>query len=93
MIISYKYQSRSAVSHIQNFGDLLGDAASPAGDEAPTPGRCGFLPLEMYHLLERCTSPTPDAASPECGCRVSRWRCRISTGDLQNSGYVTLLFN
>jgi hypothetical protein len=30
-------------------------------------------------------------ASPECGCRVSRWRCGISTGDLQNSGYVTLL--
>jgi hypothetical protein len=45
----------------------------------------------MYYLFERCTFPMRDAASPECGCCVSLWRCGISTGDLQNSGYVTLL--
>ncbi len=39
------------VSHIQDFGDattpLVRDAASLAGDAAPTLGRCGHLPLEM----------------------------------------------
>ncbi len=49
------------VSNIQNFGDA---PASPTGDAAPTLRRCEYCPLEMYHLLERCTSPTKDAASP-----------------------------
>jgi hypothetical protein len=78
--------------HISRILEIFcGDAASPAGDAAPALGRCGLLPLEMYYLHERCTFPIRDAVSPECGCRVSRWRCGISTEDLQNSGYVTLL--
>jgi len=36
------------VSHIPDFGDA---ATSPAGDAAPTLGRCGHPPLEIYHLL------------------------------------------
>jgi hypothetical protein len=78
--------------HISRILEIsCGDAASPARDAAPALRRCSLLPLEMYYLLERCTSSIRDAASPECGCRVSGWRCGISTGDLQNSGYVTLL--
>jgi hypothetical protein len=56
------------VSHIPSFGDAptspCEDAASPTGDAAPTFGRCGHRPLDMYPLLERCTYHTRDAASP-----------------------------
>ncbi len=83
---------QSQQCHISRILKIFcGDAASPTGDAAPALGRCDLLPLEMYYLFERCTFPMRDAASPECGCCVSLWRCGISTGDLQNSGYVILL--
>jgi len=63
-----KRLSFGAVSHILDFRDAPtspdGDAAFPAGDATPTPGRCAHRPLEMYYLLEICTSPTKNVASP-----------------------------
>ncbi len=56
------------VSHILDCRDAFtspdGDAASPAGDAALTTGRCAHRILEMYHLLEICTSPTTNAIFP-----------------------------
>jgi hypothetical protein len=45
---------------------------------------CAYL-KEIIHLQ------WSKIASPGCWCRVSRRRCGISIGDLQISGYVTLL--
>lgn len=41
------------VSHISNFGEVF---TSPARNAAPTLGKRPYLPLEMYHLVERCGS-------------------------------------
>jgi uncharacterized low-complexity protein len=78
--------------HISRILEIsCGDAASPAEDAAPTLGRCGISYGGCASLKEIIHLQSQKTASPKCGCRVSRWRCGISTGDLQNSGYVTLL--
>jgi hypothetical protein len=63
------------------------DAASSGGDAALILERCGHFPLEMYHLIERCTSLSQNAVSPIENA-ASPARDMVAS---PNSGYVTLL--